>query len=129
MDSFRGSEKGKKYQRNRYHSRKKECPEKIIHHWTKKRAKERGIKFNLTPESIKGLYPKDGLCPVLGTPLDFGFNNNENSPTLDRLIPSRGYVVGNVNMISMRANRMKNDCYDPAVFERIAGWLRDQLDA
>lgn len=33
----------------------------------------------------------------------------EGSPTLDRIVPSRGYVVGNVAVISMRANRLKSD--------------------
>lgn len=30
-------------------------------------------------------------------------------PTLDRVIPSLGYVRGNVQVISMRANRLKQD--------------------
>jgi len=48
---------------------------------------------------------------------------NEFSPTLDRKIPANGYLQGNVAIISFLANRMKRDCTDSAVFERLADWL------
>lgn len=49
-------------------------------------------------------------CPVLGIELDyFAEKRQDNSPSFDRIKPSLGYVVGNVIIISERANRIKND--------------------
>lgn len=49
-------------------------------------------------------------CPILGLELDY-FNDTrtENSVTFDRVDPSKGYIKGNVVIISWRANRIKND--------------------
>jgi len=32
---------------------------------------------------------------------------HDNSPSIDRMIPAKGYVKGNVQIISYRANRLK----------------------
>lgn len=50
------------------------------------------------------------ICPVLGIELDwFAEKKQENSPSFDRIDPKKGYVPGNVQIISARANRIKND--------------------
>lgn len=50
------------------------------------------------------------ICPVLGIPLDwFAESRQENSPSIDRLDSSKGYIKGNVAIMSWRANRIKND--------------------
>lgn len=41
------------------------------------------------------------VCPVLGTAML--------QPSLDRIDSSRGYVPGNVRVISLRANTLKNN--------------------
>lgn len=49
-------------------------------------------------------------CPILGLELDyFAESRQENSPSFDQIIPGKGYVSGNVQIISWRANRIKND--------------------
>lgn len=49
-------------------------------------------------------------CPVLGIELDwFSDKTVENSPSIDRLDSNKGYVKGNVCIMSWRANRIKND--------------------
>ena len=108
-----------------YTSRRSTHPESFLCSNARKRAKERGLPFTLTPETVRELFPKDGLCPILMVPLDFNGQDQSLVPTLDRIIPSKGYVQGNVAIISMRANRMKNDCSDPGVFRRIADWLEN----
>jgi hypothetical protein len=65
------------------------------------RAKVFGFPFNLTLADI--VVPTH--CPALGIPINFEAKNNV--PSLDRVIPSKGYVAGNVNVISWRANRLK----------------------
>ena len=49
-------------------------------------------------------------CPVLGIELNY-FSEVicDNSPSFDCVIPERGYVKGNVYVVSQRANRIKND--------------------
>jgi hypothetical protein len=43
-------------------------------------------------------------CPALGIPLTLGERRTANSPSLDRIIPYKGYVPGNVRVISDKAN-------------------------
>lgn len=70
------------------------------------RAKRRGLEFTISESDIS--VPTQ--CPVLGIEIKVGQGNpTDNSPTLDRIDTSRGYVPGNVSVISYRANRIKND--------------------
>lgn len=72
----------------------------------KRRAKVKLINFNLEISDIR--IPK--VCPVLGIELSFTNNHhNDSSPSVDRLIPALGYVKGNIQIISNRANRLKNN--------------------
>jgi len=51
-------------------------------------------------------------CPVLGIKIEAntgGRSGSPNSPSLDRYDPAAGYVVGNVAVISNRANQIKSD--------------------
>ncbi len=71
----------------------------------KSRAKEKGLPFNLTIETIPSVPTH---CPYLGIELHCGDKKqNQHSPSLDRIEPQLGYVHGNVQIISYRANAMK----------------------
>lgn len=50
-------------------------------------------------------------CPVLGIPLDYTASGKgvHNSASLDRSDSTKGYVLGNVKVISLRANLLKRD--------------------
>lgn len=72
------------------------------------RAARLGIPFTLTWQQVEAVYPD--TCPYLGIALAPG--NRERhaaSPTLDRIEPPKGYVEGNVEVISFLANTMKNN--------------------
>jgi hypothetical protein len=72
---------------------------------SKYRAKEKGLEFNLSKEDI--LIPL--LCPVLNIPIRIDNNKLcEDSPSLDRIDNSKGYIKGNVCVISWRANKLKS---------------------
>jgi len=53
------------------------------------------------------------VCPVLGVPIEYGASRsgaaNPYGPSLDRIIPRLGYVPGNVRIVSVRANLLRND--------------------
>ena len=72
-----------------------------------------GVKIKVTKTYPSGRkvwvateYPKE--CPIFKTKLDWGKNGcNINSPSLDRIDSTKGYVKGNVIIVSMLANCMK----------------------
>lgn len=71
------------------------------------RARKKRIPFSLTIDDIA--IPE--RCPVFNQPLRHNWgkrNPTDWSPTLDRIIPGLGYVPGNVVVVSMKANRIKN---------------------
>lgn len=66
------------------------------------RAKKKGEPFTITEAEL--VVP--ALCPILGVPLVF---NTPYCPSLDRIDNSKGYVTGNVIVISKKANTMKSN--------------------
>lgn len=81
-------------------------PRRAMLNNSRKRAKERGLEFTITIDDI--IIPTH--CPVLGIPLvKIGGKRTPNSPSVDRVNNSLGYVKGNIKVISSRANALKND--------------------
>jgi hypothetical protein len=75
----------------------------------KRRAESKNIPFSITKEDIRKLF-EHPFCYYLGTPLipSLGGFSPETSPTLDRVIPDNGYVLGNIVLCSFRANGIKD---------------------
>lgn len=89
--------------------------------YAKARAAKTGAPFDLVPEDI--VIP--AVCPVLDLPLDPQVNSNiAMSPSLDRIDPARGYVRGNVRVISWRANRIRSDATADEL-EAVAKYARE----
>lgn len=62
-------------------------------------------------------------CPILGVELNyFTPVRVENSPSFDQIDPGKGYVKGNIQIMSWRANRIKNDG-SAEEHRRVADWL------
>lgn len=57
------------------------------------------------------LMPLPTHCPITLVELDYAYKDyaSDNTPALDRVDNSKGYVKGNVQIISHRANRMKSN--------------------
>lgn len=68
----------------------------------KQRARKEGLPFALTHVDI---FIPDA-CPLLGVKMVRG---GPYAPSIDKIIPSLGYVPGNVMVISWRANTLKNN--------------------
>lgn len=85
---------------------RKAFPNVMLYALAKQRARNKGIRFTIDPSDI--VIPR--RCPVLGVTLAHGKNKRPRptSPTLDRIVPSKGYIPGNVIVISSLANRVKS---------------------
>lgn len=71
-----------------------------------KRAELQGVPFNLVASDL--VVPD--ICPVLGIPLVVGTKRHHpSSPSVDRIVPKKGYVKSNVLVVSFRANTLKRD--------------------
>lgn len=83
-------------------------PEKYAYLRLKGKAKRKGIPFDLIEEDI--VFPEH--CPVFNTPIKLhhiGDGNRNNSPSVDRIDPTKGYTKDNICIISYKANRLKNN--------------------
>lgn len=96
-----------------YRDQRKYHPEKMMLKKARERANQKGLPFNLSKEDI--LIPD--TCPVLNIPIMRQEGKcSDNSPVLDRIDNNKGYVKGNVMVISHRANRIKSDATAPELF-------------
>lgn len=72
----------------------------------KQNTKKHHIPFTIKFEDL--VWPSE--CPILHIPIDYYAEiRNENSPSFDQKIPGLGYTKENTQIISWRANRIKND--------------------
>lgn len=93
------------YMREYLRRRSREEPEWALWHRAKKRAAAKRLPFSITLKSV--VIPE--TCPILGIPLVIGEGRAPESPSLDRVVPSKGYVTGNCRVISDHANRLKSN--------------------
>jgi hypothetical protein len=89
------------------------------------RAASSGAAFDLTEEDI--VIPE--VCPALGITLEVtpGRGGGDASPSLDRIDPLKGYVRGNVVVISSKANRIKSNV-TPEDIQAVATWFKNLVD-
>lgn len=84
------------------------------------RAKRDGREFNIDKTDV--VIPTH--CPVLGIELHHGKRAAcDHSPTLDRRDTTKGYVKGNVFVISHRANKLKSNMTLEEI-EALASYMR-----
>jgi hypothetical protein len=119
---YRARNRGTLLEKNRaYRASRREIESEYSKRWREKspdaamlsaargRAKKQGIECSITVEDI--LIPD--VCPILGIP--FGPNTRRgngafsDSPSLDKIDPTKGYVPGNVQVVSRKANTMKSN--------------------
>ena len=92
------------------------------------RADRKKIPFNLTLDHINAIWPKDNRCPALGVLLERGKKHAKRcSPTIDKLNPALGYVIGNVAIVSHLANAVMQDA-TPTQVMAVASWFKTQVD-
>lgn len=88
---------------------KKSYPEKRLHKAAKERAKATGQAFDIEVSDV--VIPD--RCPILGCEFESNLGKsqgaNPKAPSLDKIIPELGYIKGNVQVVSFKANSMKRD--------------------
>ena len=92
-----------------------------VHMWRSARtkAKNKGMEFSIIVEDI--IIPE--MCPILQVPLVFGTKDHyEFSPSLDRKDNTKGYIPGNIVVMSKKANTMKN-CATKEELVLFADWI------
>ena len=70
----------------------------------KERAKKKNMDFNLVKKDIH--FPE--VCPVFNIKLEHGRKDWKNSPTIDRIDNTKGYLIDNCIVVSCLANTIKN---------------------
>jgi hypothetical protein len=114
---------GAAYSRKWHAANRVKNPELYIWRNARNRAKANGWKFSIAVEDI--IIP--ARCPILGIKLKKGNGPFlDASPSIDRLNPRKGYVKGNIAVISWRANWLKRDM-TPAEVLKLAAWVKRLL--
>lgn len=81
-------------------------PEANMIYGARERAKKLDVAFSITINDIH--IPE--TCPVFGFPLERGTGQKQdNSPSLDRIDNTKGYIPGNIVVVSWLANRLKSN--------------------
>jgi hypothetical protein len=79
----------------------------------KHRAKCQNLDFNLTMDFLMSIASDN--CPVDSLPMDWSVDENKKlqpmprTPSIDKIVPSLGYVEGNVQIICWQYNAWKRD--------------------
>lgn len=82
----------------------------------KRRAAERGKEWDITIEYIWKIYLKQGrVCALSGLPLDFDYESENGTVSIDRIKNEKGYVKRNIQLIHKDLNYMKY-VYDQQYF-------------
>jgi len=106
--------------------RERKTPEYRIWMSTRASAKERGLEHSISPEDI--VIPDK--CPILGIKIrggkGAGSGFKPELASLDRIDSSRGYVPGNVCVISWKANQLKSD-NTLETLEQIKSYMQQHL--
>lgn len=114
-------ENRKEGQRRRYNTFRTNSYFKLRALQMKRKAKEKSLAFDLDAEYLESIWT--GICPIsqylIFTDLP---KEHDSHAELDRIIPSRGYVKGNVAWIERKYNRIKGQATIQELKEVIS-WL------
>jgi hypothetical protein len=90
------------------------------------RATKGNYPFSIEQEDVKELVIGLDYCPALGTKINWEADKLEdNSPTLDKIVPELGYVKGNIAVISNKANKIKTNATADDI-GKVYSWLKKQ---
>ena len=96
------------------------------------RAKANNIPFDLSVQDIRDIITDS--CPILGIKFElnkqkqtWGKGKNQNnwqtSPSIDRIVPDKGYTKDNIIIVSLMANSIKNQA-TPDQIQKVATFYK-----
>ena len=103
---------------------KERNPGKVLFNSAKRRAKDKNFEFNIEETDIN----MPTMCPILDIPILKVYTEGKksgptpNSASLDRIDNNKGYVKGNVQVISHLANTMKASATEEQLI-KFANWI------
>lgn len=81
--------------------------DRFLRYWQTKRLRAK-VEFTVSCEYLRSIWVDK--CPALGIPISLGLHqSNDSLAHLDRIDSNLGYVVGNVQWLSAKANRIKTN--------------------
>lgn len=97
---------------NKYLSDKKVKPMSYNLRNAKRLSKQKGLDCTLTLEYLQDMFDKQkGLCAISGVPIEVVWKNNVkklNQVSIDRLDNNLGYIIGNVHLVALGINYLRN---------------------
>lgn len=77
--------------------------------WVGLRSPQRGKIVTVTKEDVFALYQPDPICPCCQAVMTYKgqIRNQPNAVTVDKILPERGYVVGNIQLLCRACNVAK----------------------
>lgn len=81
--------------------------DRMLRYWQTKRLRAK-VDFSITCEYLREIWTD--TCPALGIPISLGLHQSEDGLAhLDRIDSNKGYIKGNVQWLSGKANRIKTN--------------------
>jgi len=100
----------------------KNDPQHYLWYIARTRSRQKNIEFTIVKEDI--IIPE--VCPILEIPLAKGDGYLPNAMSLDRVDNNKGYVPGNVRVISRKANLMKSSL-TLDVLEKLIKYIKNEI--
>jgi hypothetical protein len=100
----------------------KKDPQYYLWYTARTRSRKNGMEFSITKEDI--IIPEN--CPILDVVLTKGDGYSPNAMSLDRVDNNKGYIPGNVRVISRKANIMKSSL-TMDVLEKIIKYIKREI--
>jgi hypothetical protein len=124
-DPVREWHRARKYKDNQKATNPKLYTAQQMQSSARKRSTALDLPFNITSKYIESICVDK--CAILGVELKYGGGvKTIQSASLDKIIPEKGYVKGNVEVISNLANTMKNEA-TPEQLILFADWIYDNF--
>jgi hypothetical protein len=99
-----------------------EDPQHYLWYVARTRSRQKGTEFTITKEDV--IIPE--ICPILDIPLTKGDGYLPNSMSLDRVDNTKGYIPGNIRVISRKANLMKSSL-TLDVLEKLIKYIKNEI--
>lgn len=104
-----------------YYTKRNTRQSKYLLDNSKANSRRRGNEFSITEADI--VVPE--VCPIFGTKFEIG---TMSAASVDRIDNNKGYVKGNIQIISRKANTMKNSA-SPEELLLFAAWILKQYSS